>query len=459
MDLKRSNVEFSKRVFLDRLTVDDQGVADKLRPDNGPGNDYEYGGVFNPFNLGVGADCSGIAGTAISAALYGSGMQWARFFSTESFPGPFAGFKKVGKATLLQSNSPIKVAIMHGGGGPNSHMNIEIDGVLMESSGSYGVCTTGSGAIPQNSNFWNAWWIYDGKIIEDTTWRQPMEYLQGVDYAGGRISGADLKKAGVKFVCRYLTDGGKQLPGKQLLANEFDDLMKNDIAVVFNWETTANFMLGGAAQAERDAATALNYIRSLPGAPQHPVVYFSADWDATPAQQVPINAYLAKAAEILGGPDKVGIYGGYWPLSRALNAGVCKYAWQTEAWSGGNVDSRINIMQRNRLGYKYIAGIPCDVNEAHTDDFGQWPSVLGSINPGGNVPDLDADGLPANFPNNRKLLAYIAEQIMGPWDPDKQKFMGWPQNGQNANGDNLYLNDLCVKIEHNTSPEPTTSKK
>lgn len=459
MDLKRSNVEFAKRVFLDRLTVHDQPLADPARPQIGPGNRYEYGKVFDPFNFGVGADCSGIAGTIISACFYGTGMKWARFFSTESFPTPFAGFRKVTKSELLRSNSPIKVAIMHGGGGRNSHMNIEVDGILMESSGTYGVCTTGSGAIPLDSNFWNAWWILDGKIIEDTTWREPMSYVQGVDYAGGRISGADLKKAGVKFVCRYLTDGRPSLPGKQLLPKEFEDLQANGIAVVFNWETTANFMLGGASQAAKDAATALAYIRSMPNAPEHPVVYFSADWDATPAQQVPINAYLQTAGDILGGPNKVGIYGGYWPVSRALNAGLCKYAWQTEAWSGGNIDSRINIMQRNRMGYRYIAGIPCDVNEAHTDDFGQWPSVLGSINPGGNVPELDADGLPTNFPSNRKLLALVAEQLMGPWDADKARFTGWPQNGQNANGDNLYLNDLCVKIQENTSGEPTTSKK
>lgn len=456
MDLKRSNVEFAKRVFLDRLTVGDQPVADKTKPYLGPGNLYDYGNVFNPFNLGVGADCSGLAGTEISATFYGAGMKWTRFFSTESFPVPFAGFKKVSKAELLQSNSPIKVAIKHGGGGPYSHMNIDIDGWLMESSGTFGVCTRGSGAISQDSNFWNAWWILDGKIIEDTTWRQPMNYLQGADYAGGRISGAELKKAGITFVCRYLTDGGKGLPGKQLLAKEFEDLQANGIAVVFNWETTANFMLGGAEQAKRDAPEALSYIRSLPGAPKDPVIYFSADWDASPAQQVPINAYLAAAGEVLGGPDKVGIYGGYWPVSRALNAGVCKYAWQAEAWSGGNVDSRISIMQRNGLGYKYIAGIPTDVNEAHTDDFGQWPSVN---NTGGKVPNLDQDGLAPNFPNNRQLLAYIAEQIMGPWDAEKARFTGWPQNGQNENGDNLFLNDLVVKIDKNTSPEPTTSKK
>src|SRR6516165_1624076 len=121
MALKRSNIEFSKRVFLDRLTTDAQALAQSGDIDAGAGDGYDYGGAYNPFNFGVGADCSGSAGIFIGAAINGPGkMSWSRQFSTETFPGPFEGFRQVGRDDLLNGPYPIKVCIMHGGGGPDS---------------------------------------------------------------------------------------------------------------------------------------------------------------------------------------------------------------------------------------------------------------------------------------------------------------------------------------------------
>lgn len=356
--LLRSNVEFAKRVFLDRL-----------------GDPYVYGGCYDPFNLGVGADCSGSAGIFLGAALHGpTAMSWSRLFTTETFPGPLTGFRQTTQQDLLTGTYPLTVCIGHHGGGEDSHMHIHVDGVCMESNGSHGTCTDSSGAMSDSDPYWNDWWVWDGPIVEDTTERQPMGYPKGLDYAGGRITGADLAANGISFVCRYLSDGGPGLPGKQLLPDEFTDLQTNNIGVVFNWETTADFMRGGAPQGTQDAQTALAYIQSLPGmAGANPVIYFSADFDATPDDQVPINAYLQAAAQVLGGVQFVGIYGGYWPVSRALDAGVATFAWQTQAWSGGNLTSQVNIVQNNNAGYMTISGVECDVNEAHTTDFGQWP--------------------------------------------------------------------------------------
>lgn len=419
--LLRSNVNFAKRVFLDRLTTDQQPVSDPLNPDAGPGDEYVYAGVYDPLNFGVGADCSGSAGIFIDAAINGpDGMRWTRKFSTETFPGPFSGFRKTTRSDLVNGNYPIKVCIMHGGGGPDSHMNISIDGWVMESNGDHGTCTLNHGAIPQDSNFWNDWWVYDGPIIEDTTWRQPMSYPLGLDYAGGRISGADLKAAGVKFVCRYLTDGGPGLPGKQLLPNEFADLVANGIAVVFNFETTADRMLAGYGAGVADAQYSLSYIRLLPGGPQYPVVYFSCDFDEAPSQDQVVYDYLRGAASVLG-MDHVGLYGAYYICERAQAAVGVKYLWQTEAWSGGNIVSTVNIMQRNGLGYKYVSGVQCDINEAHTDDFGQF---LPSGNSSGVFMALSDD-------EQRELLQKTREiwdQLRG---PDGK---GWSELGMRADG-------------------------
>ncbi len=420
MPLLRSNVEFAKRVFIDRLTTDQQGLLqpDPGNIDEGPGDEYEYGGAYDPFNLGVGADCSGSAGIFIGAAMQGPAfMKWGRQFSTETFPGGFSGFRKTTKDDLVNGHYAIKVCIMHGGGGPDSHMNCSIDGVVMESNGDHGTCTLGHGAIPQGDNYWNDWWVYDDGIANNTTYRTPMSYPQGVDYAGGAISGADLAAAGKSFVCRYVSDGGAGLPGKLLRPGEFQDLLAHKIAVVFNWETTATMMLGGQAQGVTDAHQALNYIMSLGGVPAgyKPVIYFSADFDASPDQQGAINDYLKGAGTVLGGWQYVGIYGGFWPLSRALDADVCKYAWQTEAWSGSNVDSRVHIMQRNGLGFQTIGGIQCDINEAHNDDFGQF-NPTAAPPPGGDPPMAEDT---ANL---------ILDQLLGPLGSDGKR-RGWAQLG------------------------------
>jgi Domain of unknown function (DUF1906) len=385
--LNRSFIEFAKRCFLDRLTVDAQGLfqpwtmANKSWDlDAGPGDLYDYGGCYDPFDLGIGADCSGSSGIYVGAAINGpdptTGMQWARMYSTETFPGPFQGFRQTTQADLLNNYYPIKICIMHGGGGPDSHMNTWIDGWLMESNGTSGTCTLNFGAIPQDSSYWNDWWVYDNPVINEDfgSFRQGPSYPLGLDYAGGRIAGADLAANGINFVMRYLTDGGSSLPGKLLLPTEYADLMAHGINVGFNYETDATFMLedNGAA----DANAALATIRELPGAPANPVVYFSADDPSCQDNLDTVIQFCTDAGSVLGGPNGVGVYGSFAVVQAVKNAGVANYIWQTEAWSGfgqgtdPHVDSRLNIMQRNNLGYMIIDGVQCDINEARTVNFG-----------------------------------------------------------------------------------------
>jgi hypothetical protein len=257
----------------------------------------------------------------------------------------------------------------------------------------------------------------DGPITEDTDFRQPMGYPRGLDYAGGRPSGADLKAAGISFVCRYLSDGGPNLPGKQLQPGEAADLMANGIEIVANWETAADAMLNGYDQGKSDAQAARDWIVAC-GGPRDATVYFSADWDEAENQQTTVNQYLQACCDVLGGPDRVGIYGAYYVGMRALNAGVAHYLWQTQAWSGGNVDARVSIVQRNNLGYQSVGGVQCDINEQHSDDMGQWSTSANTPPPQAPVPD---DG-----PLNYTVLTY--EQLMGVRGVDGFGH-GWAQLG------------------------------
>jgi hypothetical protein len=369
MSLKRSNVEFAKRVFLDRLTAND------ARSNRGPGVKYEWAGVYDPFNFGNGADCSGSAGIFIGAAINGTNMSWTRQFSTETWRtapdphnGPF-GARRVGPRDW--GGAPIRVCLKHGGGGENSHMNVWIDGWLMESNGSHGTCTEGAGAISQDSDYWNDWWVIDGPIDDDTPYRQQWGYTRGYDYAGGKPSGAALKAAGASFVARYLTDGAPNLPLKRLTPEEANDLRANGIAIVSNWESYETRMREGYQAGLADATAAREWHHHC-GGPDEAVIYFSCDYDEPEADQQGVNDYLRGCCDVLGGPERVGIYGAYYVCKRALDAGVAKFMWQTEAWSGPNIDSRVNIMQRNNMGYEHPGGVEADIDDAHTDYFGQW---------------------------------------------------------------------------------------
>jgi len=191
----------------------------------------------------------------------------------------------------------------------------------------------------------------------------------GLDYAGGRPGGAAIRAAGYGFVVRYLTDGGPSLPGKLLTPAEYRDLQSSGVAVVVNWEATADRMRAGHAAGLADAQAADRTARSV-GHPDDRPIYFSCDFDAAPDDQAAIDEYLRGAATVIG-PSRVGIYGGYWPVSRALSNGTAAWAWQTGAWSGGNVDSRIHMYQR--IGAITVGGVECDINEARQPDFGQHP--------------------------------------------------------------------------------------
>jgi hypothetical protein len=70
------------------------------------------------------------------------------------------------------------------------------------------------------------------------------------------------------------------------------------------------------------------------------------------------------------GRDRTGIYGGYYPVKRALDAGKATWAWQTIAWSGGQWDPRAHIRQGLTVT---VGGCQVDVNDSRHPDYGQWP--------------------------------------------------------------------------------------
>ena len=68
---------------------------------------------------------------------------------------------------------------------------------------------------------------------------------EGIDYSWARPGGATIKRAGKKFVVRYLFEDGQG--GKGLDASELADLVANGLEIVLVYEAYAESPLGGRA--------------------------------------------------------------------------------------------------------------------------------------------------------------------------------------------------------------------
>jgi Domain of unknown function (DUF1906) len=187
--------------------------------------------------------------------------------------------------------------------------------------------------------------------------------LFGIDHSSRPPAAAALKRENVRFVCRYLSTPGNP---KNITLAEATDLKLAGIDVVLVFETEGNRALVGRAAGIADAqsARAQAGLIGLAGAP----VYFAVDFDAQPTQLPLVLGYLAGAASVLG-HDFTGVYGGFAAVKAALDGGVCRYAWQTYAWSGGIWDPRAHLHQY--ANGKSLCGISVDFDRANAPDFGQ----------------------------------------------------------------------------------------
>lgn len=227
--------------------------------------------------------------------------------------------------------------------------------------------------------------------------------VPGIDYAWQHPDPAAVAKAGYGFACRYLSRDDT----KNLSLGEAQALAANGIWVVANWEYGAQDMLRGYAGGIADAQLALAQATAA-GMPAGRPVYFSADWDVTPAQEAAVLAYLSGADSVLGA-SSVGEYGGYYPVKIARDQGTA-WSWQTSGWSGGQWDPRDQIRQ---TGTATVGGVQVDVNQAMTDDYGQWQ-------PG----RLPAAAQPAPLPRSKGTTVDLISVTPDPTNPSNPSSTG-----------------------------------
>ncbi len=204
-----------------------------------------------------------------------------------------------------------------------------------------------------------------------------MPQRDGGDYAWGRPSIAAMQAAGWTFVSRYLSYD----TSKNLTPDEARTLQAGGIDIVSNWENYGDWShdySGGYNTGRIHAQEADRQHRACGGPPNRPI-YFSTDFDPTPAQLPTIADYYRGAASVIG-PARVGAYGGYHTIRYLFDAGVIRWGWQTYAWSYFqdtqtsvsylHWDPRAQVRQvRNGV---LIGGVDCDLDTALVDDIGQW---------------------------------------------------------------------------------------
>lgn len=103
---------------------------------------YGYGGCWKRFDISATTDCSGIVTHILDALLHGAEMTWSRHgISTEAYrvvppgaKGPF-GTLRAKNPGAIPDDAILKIGLVHGGGGPFSHMSCTLKGIAIESAG------------------------------------------------------------------------------------------------------------------------------------------------------------------------------------------------------------------------------------------------------------------------------------------------------------------------------------
>jgi hypothetical protein len=170
---------------LTRRNVDYAATNARIR-DN---RSYGYGGQWRRDDPGPTTDCSGIVTHTLDGTLNGVNMTYSRLgLSTEAYryikpggTGPFGTISVGSDRAAVPKGSVLVIGLMHGpGGGKNSHMACDLEGIAIESSGSYGQQYGGPGRHWNNPIFGQFFYLpgtIDGPALPYSPPRPP-----GIDF-------------------------------------------------------------------------------------------------------------------------------------------------------------------------------------------------------------------------------------------------------------------------------------
>lgn len=187
--------------------------------------------------------------------------------------------------------------------------------------------------------------------------------MEGCDYSYDHPDPEALRKAGIRWVVRYISGA---IGTKAITVAERNRLWAAGLGIVLVWETTATRALSGHAGGQQDAAHAAQMTHTLQWPGNHPV-YFAVDFNPTPHELSAVVDYF-RALNAGDTPFKIGAYGGYHTLGALRAERLATKWWQTSAWSQGQWQTFNDIEQ-----YAYdvrIGGGVVDLDRASSDHFG-----------------------------------------------------------------------------------------
>lgn len=181
-------------------------------------------------------------------------------------------------------------------------------------------------------------------------------------------SAANLKKAGLTHVGRYINPGWKQLTATEVAAIKaaglkiFSIFERSGVSPIKSSYFTT-------AQGHTDALDAYHLGMGIGQPEMESAIYFTVDYDAPDADLPAILAYFKEIKSVLKS-YKIGAYGKFSVLNYLYAHNAVDYYFQTVAWSGNQRCNFKHIYQYQVD--KTLAGINVDYDELEKSDVGAW---------------------------------------------------------------------------------------
>jgi hypothetical protein len=214
---------------------------------------------------------------------------------------------------------------------------------------------------------------------------------QLIDYAMRQIPAADIRAAGYSGVVNYVSMSrpGSNFGAKPITRPYAESLTAAGLVIVSNYQygkpggTAPSDFTRGFDGGVADARTAWQ-LHTAAGGGQNAPIFFSVDDDIDRNTWNTLALPWFRGINSVLGVQRTGVYGGIAVCRWAAADGVIgnsgtpgrRWAWQTRAWSGSQIDSAAVLYQRvvstaSSPG-PLVGGIEVDVNDVLAQDCGQW---------------------------------------------------------------------------------------
>ena len=212
-----------------------------------------------------------------------------------------------------------------------------------------------------------------------------------IDFAMRQISAEHIRAAGYSGVINYvsLSRPGSSMGAKPISRPYAEQLTAAGLSIVSNYQygkpggTAPSDFRRGFEGGVADARTAWK-LHTAAGGGQSAPIFFSIDEDINHDTWNNLALKWFRGINSVLGVQRTGVYGGIDVCRWAAADGVIgnsrtpghRWAWQTKAWSRGQIDPAAVLYQRvvstaSNPG-PVVGGLEVDVNDVLAEDCGQW---------------------------------------------------------------------------------------